>query len=261
MGNPMSLDTQVGPVTNQPQYEKILNYIDIAKSEGANAVLGGAPRDAARMRRRLVRRADHLHRREQRDAHRAGRSVRPGAVGDPVQGRGRSDRDRQRRRLRPGRRRLDAEHRAARCTMAERLQAGTVWVNTYRAVSYLSPFGGYKRIGHRPRERPGDDHLPSSRSLPLIDTWYVSAEALAAVVARPRRRRAPRKVTLLKYAVWPCLRVENRNAHPSAIAVPKSPFAAFIDNELCDAGSPGQAESANGCNRRATYPAIALCNS
>ena len=32
-------------------------------------------------------------------------------------------------------------------TMADRLQAGTVWVNTYRAVSYMSPFGGYKRSG------------------------------------------------------------------------------------------------------------------
>jgi aldehyde dehydrogenase (NAD+) len=32
-------------------------------------------------------------------------------------------------------------------TMAEKLQAGTIWVNTYRAVSYLSPFGGYKRSG------------------------------------------------------------------------------------------------------------------
>ena len=31
--------------------------------------------------------------------------------------------------------------------MSERLQAGTIWVNTYRAVSYLSPFGGYKRSG------------------------------------------------------------------------------------------------------------------
>ena len=30
-------------------------------------------------------------------------------------------------------------------TMSERLQAGTIWVNTYRAVSYMSPFGGYKR--------------------------------------------------------------------------------------------------------------------
>jgi aldehyde dehydrogenase (NAD+) len=31
--------------------------------------------------------------------------------------------------------------------MSERLQAGTIWVNTYRSVSYMSPFGGYKRSG------------------------------------------------------------------------------------------------------------------
>ena len=27
------------------------------------------------------------------------------------------------------------------------IRAGTVWVNTYRAVSFLSPFGGYKQSG------------------------------------------------------------------------------------------------------------------
>ena len=32
-------------------------------------------------------------------------------------------------------------------TMANRLHAGTVWINTYRAVSFMSPFGGYKRSG------------------------------------------------------------------------------------------------------------------
>ena len=31
--------------------------------------------------------------------------------------------------------------------LSEQLEAGTVWVNTYRAVSYMSPFGGYKRSG------------------------------------------------------------------------------------------------------------------
>ena len=31
--------------------------------------------------------------------------------------------------------------------MAKRLQAGTVWVNTYRALSYLAPFGGFKKSG------------------------------------------------------------------------------------------------------------------
>jgi aldehyde dehydrogenase (NAD+) len=31
--------------------------------------------------------------------------------------------------------------------VSNRVRAGTVWVNTYRAVSYLSPFGGYKNSG------------------------------------------------------------------------------------------------------------------
>ena len=40
--------------------------------------------------------------------------------------------------------------------MSERLRAGTVWVNTYRAVSFTSPFGGYKRSGEG-RESGGID--------------------------------------------------------------------------------------------------------
>jgi (Z)-2-((N-methylformamido)methylene)-5-hydroxybutyrolactone dehydrogenase len=31
--------------------------------------------------------------------------------------------------------------------VADRIRAGTVWVNTYRAVSFTTPFGGYKRSG------------------------------------------------------------------------------------------------------------------
>ena len=31
--------------------------------------------------------------------------------------------------------------------MSEKLQAGTVWINTYRAVSFMAPFGGYKDSG------------------------------------------------------------------------------------------------------------------
>ena len=31
--------------------------------------------------------------------------------------------------------------------VARQLQAGTVWVNLYRAVTYNSPFGGYKESG------------------------------------------------------------------------------------------------------------------
>jgi acyl-CoA reductase-like NAD-dependent aldehyde dehydrogenase len=32
--------------------------------------------------------------------------------------------------------------------MARRLDAGTVWINTYRNVSYMAPFGGFKQSGY-----------------------------------------------------------------------------------------------------------------
>jgi aldehyde dehydrogenase (NAD+) len=32
-------------------------------------------------------------------------------------------------------------------TMPRRLRAGTVWVNAYRVVSYMAPFGGFKSSG------------------------------------------------------------------------------------------------------------------
>ena len=31
--------------------------------------------------------------------------------------------------------------------MSDRLKAGTIWINTYRAVSFMAPFGGYKDSG------------------------------------------------------------------------------------------------------------------
>src|SRR3546814_17327729 len=44
MGDPMAGDTQVGPITTRPQYDKVLSYIDIAKQDGAQLALGGKPR-------------------------------------------------------------------------------------------------------------------------------------------------------------------------------------------------------------------------
>jgi len=146
MGNPMSLETQVGPVTNPPQFKKILDYIDIAAGEGAKPVLGGAK--AARPEcgdgwfveptiftgvRNSMRIAQEevfgpvlavIPFKDEEEAVAIGNDVVYGlAAGVWTQSMRRS------------------------LLMAERLQAGTVWVNTYRAVSYLSPFGGYKRSG------------------------------------------------------------------------------------------------------------------
>ena len=103
-------ETQVGPITTPPQCEKILDYIDIAKGEGAALRAGrrhAAAPGAAAAASSSSRRSSPV---SQRDAHRPGGGVRPGAVGHPVQGRGGGGRDRQRHRLRPRRRRVDLGH-------------------------------------------------------------------------------------------------------------------------------------------------------
>jgi len=146
MGDPMSFDTQVGPVTTPPQYRKVLEYIDIARADGATVALGGAKGSAPECGtgwfvqptvftgvRNDMRIAQEevfgpelsvIRFKDEADALRIANDVRFGlaaAVWTSDIG------------------------RAIR--MSERLQAGTVWVNTYRAVSFMAPFGGYKDSG------------------------------------------------------------------------------------------------------------------
>ena len=43
IGDPMLAATNGGPIATQPQFDKVLEYIAIAKAEGAQCVLGGGP--------------------------------------------------------------------------------------------------------------------------------------------------------------------------------------------------------------------------
>ena len=146
IGDPMSTDTHVGPVTTPPQFQKILDYIAIAKSEGARCVLGGGPYEGSGAKGQqfvqptIFTGVSNDMRIAQEEVFGPVLSIIPfdnedDAVhigNDIVYG------------LAAGVWTSDIG-RAFR--MSERLKAGTVWVNTYRAVSFTSPFGGYKRSG------------------------------------------------------------------------------------------------------------------
>jgi (Z)-2-((N-methylformamido)methylene)-5-hydroxybutyrolactone dehydrogenase len=146
MGNPLDMGTQVGPITTRPQYEKVLDYIRIAKEEGAVCRLGGAPAQRPECGTGWFVEPTIF------TGVKANMRIAQEEVFGPVLS------------IIP----FDTEDEAVRIangtiyglaagvwtksirralTMSECLEAGTIWVNTYRAVSYMSPFGGYKRSG------------------------------------------------------------------------------------------------------------------
>ena len=146
MGDPASLETQVGPVTTQPQYRKVLSYIETATQEGAKLLLGGKPAAAPECGngwfveptifgevKNTMRIAQEevfgpvlsvIRFRDEDEAISIANDIRFG-LGSGVW--------------------TKDIGRAFR--VAEKIQAGVVWVNSYRAVSYMSPFGGYKDSG------------------------------------------------------------------------------------------------------------------
>lgn len=142
MGDPMLMDTQVGPVTTIPQYEKILSYLDVAKGEGAEVRLGGDKADAGKyfVQPTVFTGVNNKMRIAQEEVFGPVLSVIPFKddeeaieVGnDVIYG------------LAAG---VWTQSMRRAFTMAAKLRAGSVWVNTYRAVSYMAPFGGYKQSG------------------------------------------------------------------------------------------------------------------
>ncbi len=146
MGNPLEEATQVGPITTQPQLAKVLSYIDIAKQQGAKCVLGGgAAQDPELGAGWFVEptvftgvKPDMRIAQEEVfgpvlsvipfDSDDEALAIANGTMYGLAAGVWTAD-------------------IARALKMAHTLEAGTVWINTYRVSSPLSPFGGYKRSG------------------------------------------------------------------------------------------------------------------
>lgn len=147
IGDPFDASTQLGPVANKPQHEKVLAFIEQARADGANCVLGGRAVHPAQCGAGWyveptiftnVRPSMQLYREEvfgpvlavcrfhtEDEAVKMANDTSFGlAAGIWTSDMGRSIR------------------------LSERIAAGTIYVNTYRSVSALSPVGGYKHSGY-----------------------------------------------------------------------------------------------------------------
>ncbi|HEY1325829.1 MAG TPA: aldehyde dehydrogenase [Casimicrobiaceae bacterium] len=144
LGDPALPDTQMGPIATRPQFDKVMEYIRVAKEEGARCVLGGRARPdlgagllveptifaGVRNDMRIAQEEVFgpvlavIPFKDEQDAIRIANDIRFGLAAAVW---------------------TRSLHRAMLLT--EKLQAGTVWVNNYRATSFTSPFGGYKQSG------------------------------------------------------------------------------------------------------------------
>ncbi|SDI83280.1 aldehyde dehydrogenase [Paenibacillus naphthalenovorans] len=151
LGNPLNPSTEMGPAANKPQYDRILSMIEKGKEDGAKLVYGGHPVSEGEMKHGYfiaptifvdVQNHSTIAQEEifgpvlsvipfedQEEAVKIANESRYGLAS----GIWTSD--------------VKRVHRLAR-----QIQAGTVWVNTYRTSAAQAPFGGVKMSGYG-RER------------------------------------------------------------------------------------------------------------
>lgn len=146
VGDPRSASSEMGAIACRAQYDKVLQYVDVAKADGARLVAGGSQEVVEGLEAGLFVRptvfadvtsdmriareevfgpvASVLRFGDEADAVAIANDTEFGLAAGVWTG---------------------SVARAHR--VAARLQAGTVWVNNYRKTSYATPFGGFKQSG------------------------------------------------------------------------------------------------------------------
>ncbi len=147
MGDPLSLETEMGTAANEPQFNKILSFIEAAKGDGARLVAGGQRADGPGLEKGFF--VEPTIFADVRNDMKVAAEEIFGPVLSIIP--------------------FDEEEEAAqiandtqyglasgvwsqnidRCMrMMRRIRSGVVWVNTYRQAAPQVPFGGMKDSGY-----------------------------------------------------------------------------------------------------------------
>lgn len=146
IGNPLDPETEIGPIANRPNFEKVTRYLDIAREEGAHVAAGdGGPIEIDGCDGYFVRPTvltnvtqDMRVAREEifgpvvcvmpfddeEEAIRLANDSDFGLAGA-----------------------VFTENVARAHRVATKIRTGTIWFNTYRLVTHMAPFGGFKQSG------------------------------------------------------------------------------------------------------------------
>jgi aldehyde dehydrogenase (NAD+) len=143
LGNPNDADTEMGPVANEPQFRKVLGYLETARAEGATVAYGGVadpvlgglfvqptvltgvtPESTVVREEVFGPVLAALTFTEEDEAIKLANDTPYGLAGAVW---------------------TKDVHRAHR--VAGKIRAGSVWINAYRVVAPSVPFGGFKHSG------------------------------------------------------------------------------------------------------------------
>jgi len=146
LGNPLAMETEMGPIAFAEQLEKVRSYVGFGLDEGAQLVCGGGQPDREELRRGYFFEPTVLT--GVRNDMRVAREEIFGPVLSVIPFRDEDDAVRLANDTSYGlaagvwTKDVQRAHR-----VVQRLNAGSIWINSYRTLAFNVPYGGFRQSG------------------------------------------------------------------------------------------------------------------